>query len=87
MGDGESAVLVCLAWQAARQGRLRRGRHAGRFVARLSGAQLAKMSGRCLRTVRHVLRALRRAGRIVQEDQGPGRTALYRLDWIEPGQS
>jgi hypothetical protein len=84
MPDCQSAVLACLVWQAARQERLHRGRHAGQFVARLSGAQLAEMTHRPLRTVRHGLARLTRAGIIRREGAAPGRTAVYALN-LAPG--
>jgi len=77
MPDCQSAVLTCLTWHAARQQRFARGEYAGKFVARLSGKQLAKMTGRPLRTVRHSLRRLLEAKLIERVGVGPGRTAVF----------
>jgi hypothetical protein len=79
MSDARSAVLFCLAWDAARRERLGRGPNAGRFVARLSGPELAALTGHCLRTVRYALSRLRHAGHIVSETPAPGKKALYRV--------
>jgi hypothetical protein len=76
MPDCQSAVLACLTWQAARQQRFSRGKYAGQFVARLSGQQLARMTGRPLRTVRHSLKRLLEARLIERLGVGPGRTAV-----------
>jgi hypothetical protein len=76
MPDCQSAVLACLTWQAARQQRFSRGQYAGKFVARLSGKQLAQMTGRPLRTVRHSLKRLLEARLIERLGVGPGRTAV-----------
>jgi hypothetical protein len=77
MPDCQSAVLTCLTWHAARQERLQRGAHARRFVARLSGPQLAVMTGRALRTVRHALRNLKASGVIRRNVNGGRETAVY----------
>src|SRR5436309_1970370 len=77
MPDCQSAILTCLTWQAARQQRFSCGLYAGQFVARLSGPQLARMTGRPLRTVRHALSRLKRAGRVRAARPGPGKTAVY----------
>jgi hypothetical protein len=77
MPDSQSAVLACLVWQASLHERLARGPLAGRFVARLSGAQLADMTGRPLRTIRHALRRLTEEGVIHREQSAPGRKAVY----------
>src|SRR5262245_43264928 len=58
MPDCQSAVLLLLAWQATLHEKMKRGRFAGKAVASLSGSQLAEMTGRPLRTVRHALRTL-----------------------------
>jgi hypothetical protein len=79
MPDSQSAVLVCLAWQASLQERLRRGPFAGKPVARLSGRQLAEMTGRPLRTVRYALARLIEAGTVRNECTLPGRKAIYVL--------
>jgi hypothetical protein len=80
MPDCQSAVLACLMWQASRQERLVRGPLAGQFVARLSGAQLATMTGRRLRTIRHALRRLTDENVIRRVDAAAGRTAIYSLN-------
>lgn len=80
MPDCQSAVLACLLWQASRQERLKRGPLAGQFVARLSGVQLATMTRRPLRTVRHALRRLTDEGVICRVAAAPGRTAIYALN-------
>jgi hypothetical protein len=79
MPDAQSAVLLCLAWQASLQERMSYGPHAGRFLARLSGPQLAEMIGRPLRTVRHALRRLKESARICNEQPGAGSKAVYAL--------
>lgn len=79
MPDCQSAVLACLVWQASLQERLVRGPLAGRFVARLSGTQLAEMTGRPLRTVRYSLRRLTAKGLIRREHPAPGKKAVYAL--------
>jgi hypothetical protein len=84
MPDCQSAVLACLAWQASLQERLARGPYAGQFVARLSGARLAKMTGRPLRTVRHALSRLTSAGVIRRVNTASGKTAVYALKLVEP---
>ena len=83
MPDTRSAVLLCLAWQAARQEALKRGPDAGQPVARLSGPQLAQMTGRSLRTVRYALSRLQEAGTITCDKREPGKTAAYRV--VKPG--
>lgn len=80
MPDAQSAVLLCLAWQAARQSRLRLGDHAGHFVARLSGRELAVMTGYALRTIRYALKALSRRALISLEEHGAGKKSAYRLN-------
>jgi hypothetical protein len=77
--DAQSAVLLCLTWYAARQERLKRGAHAGKCIARLSGPQLADITGRPLRTIRYAISTLRRCGVIEPLSTGPGKTAVYRL--------
>jgi hypothetical protein len=77
MPDSQSAVLACLVWQASRHQRLTWGPYAGRYLARLSGAQLASMTGRHIRTVRHALSRLTTQGHITRETPRSGRTALY----------
>jgi hypothetical protein len=84
MPDAQSAVLLCLAWQAAVTERMRRGPHAGRFVARLSAPQLARLTGRPLRTVWYALRRLRQMGRLTMEIDTPGKTSVYRLNLSFP---
>jgi hypothetical protein len=80
MRDCQSAVLACLTWHASRQERLKLGPLAGRFLARLSGAQLAEMAGRPLRTVRHALSRLSKSGVLRRDGGAPGRTAVYELN-------
>jgi hypothetical protein len=80
MPDAQSAVLLCLAWQAALQERLHHGPDAGQRVARLSGRQLAEMTGRSLRLVRYALSRLKLAGIIEPTSAGPGRKATYRIN-------
>jgi hypothetical protein len=77
MPDCQSAILLCITWQAARQQRFSRGQYAGKFVARLSGKQLAQMTGRPLRTVRHSLKRLLEASLIERLGVGPGRTSVF----------
>jgi hypothetical protein len=79
MPDSQSAVLVCLAWQASLQERLRRGRFAGRPLARMSGQQLAELTGRPLRTIRFALARLTEAGVVRNECTLRGRKAIYVL--------
>jgi hypothetical protein len=80
MPDCQSAALACLVWQASRQERLAYGPYARRFLARLSGPQLVDMTGRPLRTVRHALSRLTKAGVIRREDTAPGKKAVYALN-------
>jgi len=80
MPDCQSAVLTCLLWMASRQERMRFGPYARRFLARLSGTQLAEMTGRPLRTIRHALSQLTKSGAIRREDMAPGKKAVYALD-------
>jgi hypothetical protein len=80
MPDAQSAVLLCLAWQAARQARLHHASNAGQSVARLSGPQLAQLTGRPLRTIRHALRSLKQVGRVDAVSSDPGQTTTYRLN-------
>jgi hypothetical protein len=82
--DAQSAVLLCLAWQASFQKRMERGPLAGRLVAKLSGQQLAEMTGRPIRTVRHALRRLTQSGRIKNEQAGQGKKAVYGLNLSSP---
>ena len=79
MPDAQSAVLLCLAWHAALQQRMRHGSLAGRQLARISAPALAKITGRPVRTVRHALRQLKAGGKIEKENDAPGRTSVYRL--------
>lgn len=82
MPDCQSAVLLLLAWQATLHEKMRRGRLAGRTAASLSGAQLAAMTGRPLRTIRHALRRLS-AGQLVSKEAGPsGRKNTYALPFL-----
>lgn len=84
MPDAQSAILLCLAWHAARQERFRLGPLAGEAVARVSGPRLVELTGRPLRTIRHALRRLKRTGSIVPADTEPGKTAVYRLYLTPP---
>jgi hypothetical protein len=84
MPDAQSAVLLCLVWQAALQERLNRGTHAGAPVARLSGSELVEMTGCPLRTVRYALRKLRQASVIYHEEEAPGKKAVYGLNLTQP---
>lgn len=79
MPDAQSAVLLCLVWQAALQVKLNFGPNAGRAVARLSGAELSEMTGCPLRTVRYALGKLKRAAVIFREPSAAGRKSTYRL--------
>jgi hypothetical protein len=86
MPDAQSAILFCLAWQAAFQVKMSRGPLARRRVARVSVSALAKMIRRPIRTVQYALSKLRAIGVIEQEDVGPGRTSVYKLNLLnEPG--
>jgi hypothetical protein len=78
--DAQSAVLLCLAWQASFQKRMERGPLAGQLVAKLSGQQLAEMTGRSIRTVRHALSRLTQTGRIKNDQAGHGKKAVYGLN-------
>jgi hypothetical protein len=84
MPDAQSAVLLCLAWQASFQKRMEYGPFAGQAVAKLSGPQLAEMTGRPIRTVRHALSRLRHATRIKNEQSGAGKKGIYRLNVVPP---
>ena len=79
MPDCQSAVLTTLVWQASRQERFAQGEYAGHFVARLSGKQLADMTCRPLRTIRHALQRLTAVGAIKRFNAAPGKTAVYAL--------
>jgi len=85
MPDAQSAILLCLAWHACLQERMRNGPLAGEFVARLSGPQLAELTGRPIRTVRYALRKLKKAARIFNEQSAAGKKSIYRLGIMEPG--
>jgi hypothetical protein len=86
MPDAQSAVLLCLAWQAVLQKRRQHGPFAGQPVASLSGPQLTEMTGRPIRTVRHALSRLKQAGRIRNEQCAAGKKGAYRLTLIVPGE-
>src|SRR5262245_2112904 len=85
MPDAQSAVLLCLTWQACFQQRMEYGPLAGQALAKLSGPQLAEMTGRPIRTVRHALRRLKQATRIKNEQSAAGKKGVYRLDVIPTG--
>lgn len=85
MPDAQSAVLLCLAWHAARQARLHRGEYAGQFVARVSARELAELIDRAIRTVRYALKALKQNGLIDSENRGPGKKGAFRVTMLETG--
>ena len=80
--DAQSAVLVLLTWNAVRNSRLKRGPLAGRVVASLSGAQLGRLTGRPLRTIRYALRQLAARGQVVREVVPAGRKGVYSLPFL-----
>jgi hypothetical protein len=79
MPDAQSAVLLCLVWQASFQSHMKAGPLAGQFLARLSGPELAEMTARPIRTIRHALSRLRQARRIQKEQRGAGKKGVYSL--------
>jgi hypothetical protein len=81
--DCESAILLAIGWLAAANQQADDGTFAGRPVARLSGVELARMTGRPLRTVRHALAVLTATGAIRNERTLKGRTAIYALPSLE----
>lgn len=82
MPDAQSAVLVLLAWQATLHERMSRGPLAGRPAASWSGSQLAAMTDRPIRTVRHALERLRAAGLIEKGPSAAGRKSVYTLPFL-----
>jgi hypothetical protein len=85
MPDCQSAVLFILVWQATLHEKMKRGRLAGRPVASLSGSQLAGMTGRPLRTVRHALARLVAAGAIRIERMSAGCKNSYVIPFVADG--
>ncbi len=79
--DCQSAVLLLLVWQATLHEKMKRGRLAGRLAASLSGNQLADMTARPLRTVRHALQRLTAAKLLVKECVA-GRKNTYTLPFL-----
>ena len=82
MPDGQSAILACLLWQASLHERMRLGPFAGRLLASMSGPQLAKMTGRDLRSVRHSLNRLTVKGLVFKEKSSAGRKNIYHLSFL-----
>lgn len=80
MPDAQSAILLCLAWQAAYQSKMKLGPLAGLAVARLSGADLSEMTNRPIKTVRHAIRRLKEAAIVHSEPNAPGKKTTYRLN-------
>lgn len=79
MPDGQSAVLLCLAWDALRQERLAHGPCAGHRLARISIPDLANMTGRPVRSVEWALSKLKSNGLIERVGVEEGKTAVYRI--------
>jgi hypothetical protein len=86
MPDAQSAILFCLAWQASLQKKMLRGPLAGQALAKLSGPQLAEITSRPIRTVRHALSRLRKAMVISNEQSGAGKKGVYRLSFVPPAE-
>ncbi len=82
MPDGQSAILACLLWQASLHERMRLGQFAGRLLASMSGPQLAKMTGRDLRTIRHCLNRLTAKGLVLKEETSAGCKNIYHLSFL-----
>jgi len=87
MPDCQSAVLFCLTWHTLIQERMHRGPLAGKRLARVSGMELANLTGRPLRTVRDALAKLKEAGLIELASRSVGRTAVYRIGTFEANES
>jgi hypothetical protein len=79
MPDCQSAVLMVLVWHAIRNAKMKRGGLAGRTVASVSGGQLAGMTGRPLRTIRHALSKLLACHLISKVPTAAGRKNIYAI--------
>lgn len=82
MPDCQSAILLLLAWQATLHEKMKRGPLAGKTAASLSGGQLAAMTGRPLRTIRHALARLAADGVVLKEPVPAGRKNTYTLPFL-----
>lgn len=82
MPDCQSAILVLLTWHATLNEKMTKGRCAGQTLASLSGKQLAEMTRRPLRTIRHSLRQLVSSHRIAKEPVAAGHKNMYGLPFL-----
>lgn len=78
MPDTQSAILLCLGWEALRQERLMYGPCAGTRLARFSSEELGELTGHRADCVRRALGKLRERG-LIRKLSGDGCKGLHEV--------